>query len=117
MKAAKLMLLKVNPTTMGKGGKTGFGGHSILSGLGFCLDVVVVVVVEVVVEVVVVVVVVVVVELEVGRVVEVVVVVVVVGFWTFSQLLLSKLSTVTSQVSNCSESGPAQIADCSSRCV
>ena len=112
------MLLKVNPTTMGKGGKTGFGGHSILSGLGFCLDVVVVVVVEVVVEVVVVVVVVVVVELEVGRVVEVVVVVVVVvGFWTFSQLLLSKLSTVTSQVSNCSESGPAQIADCSSRCV
>ena len=112
------MLLKVNPTTIGKGGKTGFGGHSILSGLGFCLDVVVVVVVEVVVEVVVVVVVVVVVELEVGRVVEVVVVVVVVvGFWTFSQLLLSKLSTVTSQVSNCSESGPAQIADCSSRCV
>ena len=106
------MLLKVNPTTIGKGGKTGFGGHSILSGLGFCLGVVVVVVVEVVVEVVVVVVV-----LEVGRVVEVVVVVVVVGFWTFSQLLLSKLSTVTSQVSNCSESGPAQIADCSSRCV
>ena len=115
MKAAKLMLLKVNPTTIGKGGKTGFGGHSTLSGLGFCLGVVVV---EVVVEVVVVVVVVVVVELEVGRVVEVVVVVVVVvGFWTFSQLLLSKLSTVTSQVSNCSESGPAQIADCSSRCV